>query len=75
MYITQVKENAKDWWKYLIGLVIVFGFLFLFSIPHAVAIGIKTATGALDPTRLGDINYLMKAFEPNLNSIFLLLPF
>ena len=23
MYITQVKENAKDWWKYLIGLVIV----------------------------------------------------
>ena len=75
MYISQVKENAKDWWKYLIGLVIVFGFLFLFSIPHGVAIGIKTATGALDPTRLQDINYLMKAFEPNLNLIFLLLPF
>ena len=59
MYITQVKENAKDWWKYLIGLVIVFGFLILFSIPHGVAIGIKTATGALDPTRLEDINYLI----------------
>ncbi len=34
MYITQVKENAKDWWKYLIGLVIVFACLFIFSIPH-----------------------------------------
>ena len=75
MYITQVKENAKDWWKYLIGLVVVFGFLLLFSIPLGVALGIKTATGALDPTRLEDINYLMKAFEPNLNLIFLLLPF
>ena len=75
MYISQVKENAKDWWKYLIGLVIVFGFLFLFSIPHGVAIIFKTASGELDPTRMEDVNYLLQAFEPNLNLIFLLLPF
>ena len=75
MYISQVKENAKDWWKYLLGLLIVFFFLLLFSTPHVVALVFKTATGALDPTKLGDINYLMKAFEPNLNLIFLLLPF
>ena len=24
MYITQVKDNAKDWWKYLVGAVIIF---------------------------------------------------
>ena len=57
MYITQVKENAKDWWKYLIGLVIVFVCLFVCSIPHLVAIGIKIATGALDPTRLEAVSY------------------
>ena len=60
MYITQVKDNAKDWWKYLIGAVIIFAGLFIFSIPHGVAIGIKTATGELDP---------------NLNLVLMLLPF
>ena len=75
MYITQVKDNAKDWWKYLVGAVIVFAGLVIFSIPHAVAIGIKTAAGELDPTRLEDVNYLLQAFEPNLNLVLMLLPF
>tara|TARA_X000001036_G_scaffold340189_1_gene319413 strand:+ start:394 stop:1320 length:927 start_codon:yes stop_codon:yes gene_type:complete len=74
MYITQAKEYTK-WWKYLIGAVIVFAALFIFSIPHAIAIGVKLASGGLDPTRLEDVNYLMQAFEPNLNLIFVLLPF
>jgi len=75
MYITQVKDNAKDWWKYLVGAVIILAGLFIFSIPHAVAIGIKTATGELDATRLEDVNYLLSAFEPNLNLVLMLLPF
>ena len=74
MYISQAKEYTK-WWKYLIGAFIIFAALFIFSIPHAIAIGVKLASGGLDPTRLEDVNYLMQAFEPNLNLIFVLLPF
>ncbi|MFL2643130.1 MAG: CPBP family intramembrane glutamate endopeptidase, partial [Flavobacteriaceae bacterium] len=74
MYISQAKEYTK-WWKYLIGAVIIVAGIFIFSIPHAIAIGVKLASGGLDPTRLEDVNYLMQAFEPNLNLIFILLPF
>ncbi|MDT0559426.1 CPBP family intramembrane glutamic endopeptidase [Ichthyenterobacterium sp. W332] len=72
MYIAQVYKVLHDWWRYIIGTILVITGVFIFSIPHVVAIVMK---GDADFSRLSDIDYLMSLFEPNLNFVFLLLPF
>jgi len=75
MYITQVYNTLHDWWRYIIGAGIAIIGVFAFSVPHLVAIGIETIRGNVDESRLEDIDYLMGLFEPNLNLVFILLPF
>lgn len=75
MYITQVYSTLHDWWRYIIGAGIAIIGVFVFSVPHLVAIGIETIRGNIDESRLEDINYLMSLFEPNLNLVLILLPF
>lgn len=75
MYITQVYKVLHDWWRYLIGVGIAIIGIFVFSMPHLIAIGIETVRGNVDQSQLEDVNYLLTLFEPNLNLIFLLLPF
>lgn len=72
MYIAQVYKNLHDWWRYVIGVIMVVIGVGVFSMPHMVAIFLKDD---VDLSRLEDINYLMTLFEPNLNFVFLLLPF
>jgi len=75
MYITQVYNTLHDWWRYIIGAGIAIIGVFAFSVPHLIAIGIETIRGNVDESRLEDIDYLMGLFEPNLNLVFILLPF
>ncbi|RLD28138.1 MAG: CPBP family intramembrane metalloprotease domain-containing protein [Bacteroidetes bacterium] len=75
MYIAQVYNTLHDWWRYIIGVVIAIIGVFAFSIPHLVAIGIETIRGNIDQSRLEDTAYILGLFEPNLNLVFILLPF
>jgi len=75
MYITQVYNSLHDWWRYIIGAGIAIIGVFVFSVPHLVAIGLETIRGNIDESRLSDTAYILGLFEPNLNLVFILLPF
>jgi membrane protease YdiL (CAAX protease family) len=75
MYIAQAYKGLHEFWRYIIGIVIAIFGVVVFSLPHMIAIGIETAKGNLDMTRMSDTNYIMSLFEPNLNLVFVLLPF
>ena len=77
MYISQAFKGLHDWWRYVIGIAIVFIGIGIFSIPHMVAISLKTLKGEVDVERLAqnDVGYILGLLEPNLNLVFMLLPF
>ena len=75
MYISQAFKGLHDWWRYIVGVVIAIIGVFVFSAPHLIAIMVETFNGNIDQSQMGDTNYIMTLFEPNLNLVFLLLPF
>lgn len=75
MYINQAFKGLHDWWRYIVGVVIAITGVAVFSAPHLIAIGIETFRGNIDESQMSDFNYVMTLFEPNLNLVFLLLPF
>lgn len=75
MYITQAFNVLHEFWRYLIGIAIVIFGIIAFSLPHLAAIAIETMNGNVDESMLDDTAYIMGLFEPNLNLVFLLLPF
>ena len=75
MYIAQVYKTLHDWWRYIIGVGIVIIGVVVFSVPHTLAIFLGIFKGTVDQSRLEDLNYVMTLFEPNLNLVFILLPF
>jgi CAAX protease family protein len=75
MYIVQVYNTLHDWWRYIIGVGIAIIGVFAFSMPHLIAIGLETIRGNIDVSRLEDTAYILGLFEPNLNLVFILLPF
>ncbi|MBJ7879927.1 CPBP family intramembrane glutamic endopeptidase [Gelidibacter salicanalis] len=76
MYIAQAFKGLHDWWRYIIGIIIALVGLVIFSIPHALGVFLKTMRGgSIDQSKMGDTAYLMGLFEPNLNLVFILLPF
>ena len=75
MYISQVFKVEHDWWRYIIGFIGAVVGVFIFSMPHLVALMMKVFDGTADRSKLDDMNYLMTLFESNLNLVFLLLPF
>jgi len=74
-YIQQVFKVQHDWWRYLIGVGIAIIGVVLFSMPHTLAIFYKNFKGEANMERIEDLNYIMTLFDPNINLIFLLLPF
>ena len=77
MYISQALKSLHEWWRYLVGILIVLIGVGIFSIPHMIAISIKSFNGEVDMERLAqnDVAYILGLFEPNLNLVFMLLPF
>jgi hypothetical protein len=75
MYIAQAFNIKHDWWRYIVGVFIAIMGVFIFSVPHGIAIAAKQIGGDVDMERLNDVNYLMTLFDSNLNLVFMLLPF
>lgn len=77
MYISQAFKSLHEWWRYLVGILIVLIGVGIFSLPHMIAISIKSFNGEVDMERLAqnDVAYILGLFEPNLNLVFMLLPF
>lgn len=75
MYIAQAFKGLHDWWRYIIGVMMAIFGVFVFSAPHLIAIGIETFKGHVDQSQMNDASYIMTLFEPNLNLLFVLLPF
>ncbi|MFK5879279.1 MAG: CPBP family intramembrane metalloprotease [Flavobacteriaceae bacterium] len=71
-YIQQAYSGKHEWWRYFVGVVIAIIGVGIFSIPHSVAL---LATEGIDLSQMDDMNYILSLFEPNLNLIFILLPF
>ncbi|HUH26767.1 CPBP family intramembrane glutamic endopeptidase [Gelidibacter sp.] len=76
MYIAQAFKGLHELWRYVVGLIIAIAGVFVFSIPHGVAIMFKTMqSGSIDPSKMNDPAYIMQLFESNINLVFILLPF
>jgi len=75
MYISQVYKVEHDWWRYIIGVFGAIIGVFIFSAPHLIALFMKAFDGTADRSKFEDMNYLLSLFEPNLNLVFILLPF
>jgi len=75
MYIEQAFRVRHEWWRYVLGVVIAVAGIFIFSVPHGVAIVFKEMQGEADLTKLDDMNYVMGLFDSNINLILILLPF
>lgn len=75
MYIGQAYKGLYEFWRYVIGVVIAIIGVVIFSIPHGIAIMMETAKGNIDMSQMDDTAYIMSLFEPNINLVFVLLPF
>ena len=75
MYIEQAYKGRYEWWRYIVGVIIAIAGIFIFSVPHVLAIAIKQFRGEVDVTRLEDMNYVLTLFESNVNLVLILLPF
>ncbi|QDO94731.1 CPBP family intramembrane metalloprotease [Formosa sediminum] len=75
MYISQAYKGLTDWWRYIVGVLIALVGVMIFSTPHLIAISLKTLQGDVDVAQLKDTNFVLQLFDPNLNLIFIMLPF
>jgi len=76
MYLEQAFKVRHDWWRYVLGVIIAIAGVFIFSVPHGVAVMMKQLQGDdIDISKLDDVNYVLTLFESNTNLILILLPF
>ena len=75
MYIARAYNGLHEFWRYVIGVIIAIIGVVVFSMPHLIAIVIETANGNIDLSQLDNTSYIMGLFEPNINLVFILLPF
>lgn len=74
-YLEKSYLGQTEWWRYIAVLVVTFLGVAIFSIPHGVAISVKTDLGGVDASQLGDVSYLMSLFESNVNLTYMVVPF
>lgn len=77
MYIEQAFKSLHDWWRYLIGFVIIFLASQVGSIPLILAVALKTFTkgGDIQDLQNMDPNMLMTTLNSNLTLFLMLLSF
>lgn len=74
MYIAQAFNVLHDWWRYLIGLVIVVIAVVIGQIPFTIAVFVKAFSNGDGMDGL-DESKMMSLLEPNLNLFLMLLSF
>ncbi|GGD91988.1 CPBP family intramembrane glutamic endopeptidase [Planktosalinus lacus] len=75
MFIAQAFKSYHEWWRYLVGLIVVFVATQLGSIPFAVAAGAKMVSEGGSITDLDDMSKLMTILDSNLTLFLMLLSF
>lgn len=74
MYIAQVYNTLHDWWRYLVGTLIVIVGVILGQIPYTIAVMYKVFEQGGDMMSISE-EEMMSALEPNLNLLLMLLSF
>ena len=74
MYIAQAFKGLHDWWRYLIGVLIIVIALVIGQIPFTVAVFMKAIEEGESVFGL-DESKMMSMLEPNLNLFLMLLSF
>ncbi len=75
MYIAQAFNSLHDWWRYALGVVIVFIATQIGSVPFAMAAGYKVMQEDGDLSDLNDMSKLMTVLDSNLTLFLMLLSF
>jgi len=75
MYIKQAFKFLHEWWRYVVGVIIIFLASQLGSIPFVGAVMVKIMSEGGDMTMLEDQNKLMTVLDSNLTLFLLLLSF
>ncbi|MFD2550770.1 CPBP family intramembrane glutamic endopeptidase [Bizionia sediminis] len=74
MYIEQAYKGLHDWWRYVLGLLLIIIAVFLGQIPLTIAFFFKAWQNGDELTLLNEQN-IMSLLEPNLNLFLMLLSF
>ncbi len=74
MYIAQAFKALHEWWRYLVGIVIVVIAVIVGQIPFTVAVFLKAFKNG-DSVFGMDESKMMTLLEPNLNLFLMLLSF
>lgn len=75
MFIAQAFKSYHEWWRYLVGIIVVFVATQLGSIPFAVAAGAKMVSEGGSITDLDNMSKLMTILDSNLTLFLMLLSF
>lgn len=74
MYISQAFKSLHEWWRYLVGLIIIVIAVIIGQIPFTAAVMIKAFKNGDNIFKLDEQN-MMSLLEPNLNLFLMLLSF
>lgn len=75
MYIAQAYKFLHDWWRYLVGAIVIFFASQLGAIPLFIAATMKLMSEGGDISQLEDPNMIMTILESNLTLFLMLLSF
>ena len=75
MYIAQAFKSLHEWWRYLVGFLIIFIASQIGTIPLILAVALKVFSNGGDINELQDQNVLMTVLDSNLTLFLMLLSF
>ena len=74
MYIAQAFNVLHDWWRYLVGVIIVVIAVFIGQIPFTIAVFAKALSNGMNIANI-DESKMLSLLEPNLSLFLMLLSF
>ncbi len=74
MYIAQAFKGLHEWWRYIIGILVIFMAVLIGQIPFTIAVFIKAMANGDSVLGMNETD-LMTLLEPNLNLFLMLLSF
>src|SRR5690606_42125392 len=75
MFIQQAFKSLHEWWRYLVGFIIIFLGSQLGSIPFLIAVMFKVVSDGGDIESIQDPNVMMTVLDSNLTMFLMLLSF
>lgn len=75
MYIKQAFKSLHEWWRYLVGFIVIFLASQFGSIPLLMAVMFKVMADGGDIESIQDPNVMMTVLDSNLTLFLMLLSF